>query len=290
MLNPNLNRQIRKILPDLKVSFFLLVWNGVFHSLTLSTLLYWSFTSPRVPELSRMSTLNQFWTENQILFAAICTVSGAFFFKDQLTDFIRGYFSSRSVFWVNFLRGIFFATALVVGLIWSKRYEFLGVSSQFDLNFLSSYAWIFRALVVFLFVISSEFLTRVALPTPWLGTLTRLAIYWIWFTPTLPEAATLVLLFLLFTGAWSAAGFTSALFVMTHAVFGLPFFENEFSGLLQLKVPLESMVNADYDYNAFLQNHYLQATLLILLVIFRTSRMTTVKSSVKIFQERKSDS
>jgi hypothetical protein len=294
MLKPNLNRHFAKILPALKISFFLIVWNAVFHSLTLSILLYWSLTSNRVPELSRMSTLNQFWTENQILFAMMCSVSGTLFFKDQLFRFLRSFAIANRVFYLNFLRGTLFAIAMIVSLILTHRYDFLGFSAQLDLNFLSSYAWIIRAVLVLLFVISSEFLTRVVMHSELvenpsnltrsiLETATHLTIYWIWFNPTPSELLTLTLIFLLFSGAWSASGFISALFIMTHAVFGLPFFENEFVGLLQLKSPLASMRGED----TFLQNPYLQLTLVILFVIFRISRMTTLRSSAKISHERK---
>ena len=294
MLKPNLNRHFTKILPALKVSLFLIIWNAVFHSLTLSILVYWSLTSNRVPEMSRMSTLNQFWTENQILFAMMCAVAGTFFFKDQLIRFVRSYSVARKIFWMNFLRGAFFALAMVISLIITHRYEFLGFSAQLNLNFLSSYAWIFRAILVFLFVMSSEFLTRVVMHSELvespanltrsiLETLTHLAIYSIWFSPSLPELFTLTLIFLLFSGAWTAGGFISALFIMTHAVFGLPFFENEFVGLLQLKAPLNSIRSED----SFLQNPYLQLTLIILFIIFRISRMTSLKSFAKISSERK---
>jgi hypothetical protein len=293
MLKPNLNRHFAKIFPALKVSFFLIVWNGVFHSLTLSILLYWSLTSNRVPELSRMSTLNQFWTENQILFAMICSIAGTFFFKDQLIRFAKSYSIGRRIFFTHFLRGVFFAIAMVLSLVLTHRYEFLGFSAQLNLNFLSSYAWIFRAILMLLFVLSSEFLTRVVLHSELvespsnltrsiLETITHLSIYWIWFNPSLSELVTLTLIFSLFSGAWSAAGFISALFIMTHAVFGLPFFENEFVGLLQFKAPLNSTGSEEI----FLQNPFLQLTLLILFVVFRISRMTSLKSSVKISQER----
>jgi hypothetical protein len=283
MSKPNLNRLFAKVFPALKVSFFLIVWNAVFHSLTLSILLYWSLTSNRVPEASRMGTLNQFWTENQILFAMICSVSGTFFFKDQLFRFLRSYSSGKRMFLINFLRGACFAVAMIVGLILIHRYEFLGFSAQLNLNFLSSYAWIFRAILILLFVISSEFLTRIVLHSEVvdapsnrtravLETVTHLSIYWIWFSPSTPELVTLTLIFLLFSAAWSASGFISALFIMTHAVFGLPFFENEFVGLLQLKAPI-NLNNED----TFLQNPYLQITLLILLIVFRLSRITTLK-------------
>jgi hypothetical protein len=293
MWKPNLNRHFAKIAPalknSLKISFFLIVWNGLFHSLTLSILIYWSLTSTRVSEMSRMTTLNQFWAENQILFAALSALASIFFFGDYVRRVILDGRIGLTSFGINFLRGVFFSLLLIGALILDHRYEFLGFSAQLNLNFLTSYAWFFRALLMLLFVGSTEFVTRVVLRSELhdetmgvvspvarylVETLTHLSIYWIWFNPALPEVITLLLLFLLFQGFWSATGFISAFFIMVHAVFGLPFFENEFVGVLQLK-PLTEELRGD---ESILQNHYLIATLILLVLAVRASRHIMLKS------------
>lgn len=262
MWKHNLNRQITKLWPSIKISGFLLIWNGVFHSLTLSILLYWSLSSQRVPELSRITTLNQFWAENQILFAALCGITGALFFRDQMSRVLQSRWEGGPDFWLSAARGCGLTLLLVLALILKGRYEFLGVSTQLNLNFLSSYAWILRSLLLTVFVVSLEFLTREVLKGPtWIRIATQLGIYWIWFFPSRGEFLSLTLISLLFSQFWSAAGFSTALFVMSHAIFGLGFFENEFSGLLQIR----SLRSEE----TFLQNPYLQVVLLTLWAVFR---------------------
>ncbi len=252
MWKPKLNRHF----------IFILIWNAIFHSLTLSILLYWSLTSTRVPELSRMSTMNQFWSENQILFASLCSLGSAFFFKDHLRELWKQYKLGKVSFFYNFLRGTFFGLILMMGLILNHRYDYLGFSVQLNLNFLASYAWVFRSFLILILVLTNEFLVRVVLNGTWVtGLATFLYLYWIWFNPTLPELFTLSILFALFNHFWSASGFLSALFILTHAVFGLAFFENEFLGLLQLK-----LIKGE---DSFYENHYLQITLVSLLVAFK---------------------
>ena len=287
MWKPNLNRHFAKILPALKISTFLILWNGLFHSLTLSILIYWSSTSSRVPDMNRMTTLNQFLTENQILFATLCSVGGALFFRDQFLSLFVEWRAGLRSFGINFARGALFAVSMMGALILNHRYEFLGFSAQASLNFLSSYAWLFRALLLLLFVVSSELVIRVVLRREWddekwnltgygLETITHLIIYWIWFTPTFRELGALTLLFLLFQGFWSASGFISALFITTHAIFGLPFFENEFTGVIQLKPVLETTRAEE----TFLQNSYVWATLLVLVIALRGSKLLMLKSNL----------
>jgi hypothetical protein len=274
MWNLNLNRHFAKFLAVLKIPLFLLIWNGILHALTLSILVYWSLTSTRVPELNRMSTMNQFWAENQILFATLSCVAISFFFQDRLLKLWRE--RNLAAFSVNFLRGALLAVVLVAGLVISKKFEFLGFSAQLNLNFLTSYAWVLRAILVFLFVLSTEFLIRIVLREELqrevstrvrfaIETFCFVALYWIWFSPTLTEVFSLLMLYTLFLNFWSSSGFLSALFVFTHAVFGLPFFENEFVGILQVK-------SSRFEEH-FLQNPQLVLVLMILWGTFRGSKI-----------------
>ena len=273
MWKANLNRHFTKIWPALKISGFLVLWNALFHSFTLSILLYWSLTSHQVSSLNRMSTLNQFLSENQILFAALSSVSALIFFRDQVSevwDERRIYFSQFLRAW---MRGLGFGLVMIVALIFNHSYEFLGFSTQLNLNFLASYAWILRAILIFIFVLSTEFLTQVVILQEmkdeehryWIQNGTLLLFYWIWFNPNFSETLTLLLIFSIFSSFWSSIGFISAFFILVHAVFGLNFFENEFAGILQLKV-----MKPD---DSFFQNHTLQAMLLILLILIQYAKL-----------------
>ena len=268
MWKANLNRHFAKISRALKISAFLLLWNIFFHSFTLSILLYWSLTSSRIPALYRMATLNQFLSENQILFAALSSLAALFFFQDVLHEAWADRRRVITEFSRAWLRAFSFGLAFLAALTISHQYQFLGFSTQLNLNFLASYAWILRAFLIFIFVASTELLTRVVLKGTLVGgtsrfliqNVTLLAIYWIWFNPKPSELLSLILLFSLFSSVWSAIGFLSALFILVHAICGLNFFENEFAGIVQFKI-----LNPNEE--SFFQNHTLQAVLLLMLVI-----------------------
>jgi hypothetical protein len=281
MWKANLNRHFAKISHGLKISGFLLLWNVFFHAFTLSILLFWSLTSSRIPTLSRMTTLNQFLSENQILFAALSSLSALFFFRDVLRDVWQERRTGFSEFGRAALRGIGLGIAILLGLTLSHQYQFLGFSTQLDLNFLASYAWILRAVLMFIFVASTELLVRVivknTLPKGYLSfliqNLTLLSFYWIWFNPKLSELFTLFLLFSLFSRVWSTVGFLSAFFILLHAVCGFNFFENEFAGLIQFK-------NLAFTEESIFQNSTLQAVLLILLVCLSYVRIKLRKDPI----------
>jgi hypothetical protein len=274
MWKANLNRHFAKISRALKISAFLLLWNILFHSFTLSILLYWSLTSSRVPQLSRMTTLNQFLSENQILFAALSSLSALFFFRDVMFDLWTERRTVMPEFLRAWTRGMGFGISMLAALTLGHQYKFLGFSTQLDLNFLASYAWILRALLIFLFVSSTELLVRVVvkktMPTGissfLIQNLTLVLLYWIWFNSKPAELLTLFLLFSIFSTVWASIGFLSALFILVHAICGLNFFENEFAGLIQFKILATNE-------ESFFQNHTLQAVLVILLVLIHYVRM-----------------
>ncbi len=273
MWKANLNRHFRKLLPALKVSGFLIFWNALFHSFTLSILLFWTLTSHQVSTLNRMSTLNQFLSENQILFAALSCLSALLFFRAPLRELWGSRITGFPDLTRAFLRGLGFGSVMVIALILNHEYEFLGFSTQLNLNFLAAYAWIFRALLIFVFVFSTEFLVRVIIHHELvevryrivLETLTLLLIYWIWFSPKFSEMVTLILLFGIFGSFWSSLGFISAFFILVHAIFGLNFFENESSGILQLKL--------SHSEETLFQNGHLQIMLFILLILVQYAKM-----------------
>ena len=167
----------------------------------------------------------------------------------------------------------------MVALLLNHEYEFLGFTTQLNLNFLSSYAWILRSFLIFIFVFSTEFLVRVVLKQELknaygaflVETLTLLLLYWIWFEPKIGELFTLILLFSTFSSFWTSTGFMSSFFILIHAIFGLNFFENEFVGILQFKA-LKSEEN-------FLQNPHLQATFLVLLVFIHYTQFRLRKEA-----------
>lgn len=276
MWKQNLNRQFSKLRPALKISAFLMLWNGIFHGLTMSILLYWSLSSARVPELARITTLNQFWAENQILFAALCGLTGSLFFRNQISELFSEVTADRAegFRWlgIHAVRGFGFALVMVIALVLRHRYQFLGLSTQLNLNFLSSYAWILRSILIFTFILTTEFMTRRVLNGPtWIRVLTQITIFWIWFYPSWSEIFSLIVLSLLFNNFWASTGFLTAIFVVTHAIFGVPFFENEFSGIFQIR-----SLRAE---ETFLQNPYVQVTLVALLVTFRYARLLLRKES-----------
>jgi hypothetical protein len=179
------------------------------------------------------------------------------------------------------MRGLGFGTVILVALTLGHQYQFLGLSTQLDLNFLASYAWILRAVLIFLFVASTELLVRVVvrktmpegLSSFFIQNITLLAFYWIWFNPRPTEILTLFFLFSIFSSVWASIGFLSALFILVHAVCGLNFFENEFAGLIQFKIltPTEE---------SFFQNHTLQGVLVIMLVLMAYVRMKIRKEPI----------
>ncbi len=269
MWKANLNRHFWKTLPALKVPFFLVLWNGIFHSFTLAILLFWTLTSRRIPALQRMSTLNQFLSENQMLFAALASCSALFFFKGPLADVWNDRRRGTSQFGKGFLRGLGFGSAVVIALSLKGELSFLGLSTQLNLNFLAAYAWILRSLLILALVVSAEFLVRVVVREELRGTplrtpleiLTLISIYWAWFAPGGAESFTLALAFSVFPAFWSSAGFVSAFFILIHAVCGLDFFENQTAGILQFK--------PGGSETPVLQNLYVQVMLFVLLALAR---------------------
>ena len=280
MWKANLNRHFAKLFPALKISSFLLLWSGLFHSFTLAILLFWSLTSNRVPGPNRVSVLNQFLSENQILFATLSSLSALLFFRDALATLWRNHRIGLPVLLLSALRGFGFGSIMILALILNHDYEFLGLSTQASLNFLTAYAWIFRAILILGFIFSTEFLTRViihdALPPgrirPYFENISLLLIYWVWFTPRPGELLGLFLLFSIFPSFWASTGFLSAFFILSHAVLGLNFFENETTGILQLK--------ANHSEESLLQSGSLQSMLVILLVLIHYGKLRLRKESL----------
>lgn len=279
MWKANLNRHFAKLLPAFRIAAFLILWSGLFHAFTLAILLLWSLTSNRVPDPHRMTTLNQFLSENQILFAALGAGSALPFFKDPLIALWRDRRAGFPLLARSALRGLGFGAVMITALILNGDYEFLGLSSQVKLNFLADYAWILRSVLIFVFVFSTEFLVRLivhrelepGVPRTVLENLMLLVLYEVWFSPKPAELLTLFLLFSIFGSFWSSTGFLAAFFVMMHAVLGLDFFENQTAGLLQLE-PGRSDEN-------LLQNGHLQTMLAILLAMIQYAKMRLRKES-----------
>ena len=209
------------------------------------------------------------------------SLSALFFFQDALI----GPWNDRRLILPGFFRawarGIGFGLLFLGALTISHQYQFLVFSTQLDLNFLASYAWILRAVLIFIFVASTELLARLILKNTLPGgytsiiiqNLTLLAFYWIWFNPKLSEVFTLLLLFSFFANnAWTSIGFLSSLFILIHSVCGLNFFENEFAGLVQFKI-----LNPNEE--SFFQNETLQATLVVLLLFFGYVKLKSRKES-----------
>jgi hypothetical protein len=272
MWKGNLNRHFTNLLPSLKMSGFLIFWNILFHSMTLAILLFWSLTTAKINPETRLNSLNQFLNENQILFATLCCISALLFFKSEFIRELKLFRDTAPVLIRALIRGMGLGIMVTVALALHGTYPFLGVSTQINFNFLASYAWIFRAFLIFAFCFSSEFLLRNVLrrtirdprfQLP-LEALTGLFIYWIWFGPTVSELFTLLLIFGLYYDLWVGIGFLSGWFIWLHAICGFNFFQNESQGLLQFKIPINQ--------ESLLQNSSIQLILGALLLMILIER------------------
>ncbi len=226
------------------MSAFGLVWNILFHSVTFTLLVYWIFTSQLGGHPEQVRHFNDFWMENQLLFGGLCQVSLTLFFREEVISFLKHPQSplARARTVNSILRGSLFAILMVMGLVVSKQYQFLGFTSAASPNFLSSYAWILRFVLITVFIMAQEcFIHAVMFPRlpknriRWLpqalAVLTRLGFLSIWFQPSWGELFSLALLLSWFDDFWEQVGFFVAFFSVTHAGFSLPWLGMTFSGL-----------------------------------------------------------
>jgi hypothetical protein len=206
--------------------FAFLLWNLIFHSLWLSALFY----------LSRGTNFNLLWAENQILFATLSIGLYAFIFRDEWTARMRDAGQARNLILFGLLQAfVVVIFAAILGVI-SKELEFLGLSSQLGMNFLSSYSWVLRSILILILTFALNATTKTLSPH-WMGLPLQIFFFWIWFQPNFTDYCFITIFYMMNTSFLFSVGLMSGIFVMTHAVFGSALMGSEFSGLFQFKWP-----------------------------------------------------
>ena len=204
--------------------FAFLLWNLIFHSLCLSALFY----------LSNGSNFNSLWAENQTLFATISIGLFAFIFRDEWDYKLRDLTQARNLIAMGFTQAMVVVIIVAIQGILSKNIEFIGLSSQLGMNFLSSYSWILRSILLCILSFTLNATTK-SLTPGWMGLPLQIFFFWIWFQPTLLDFSFLLVFYLMNSSFLFSTGLMGGIFVMTHAVFGSTLMGSEFSGLFQLK-------------------------------------------------------
>jgi hypothetical protein len=204
--------------------FAFLLWNLIFHSLWLSALFF----------ISSGSHFNSLWSENQLLFATLSIALLAFVYRDEWIHKLRDSSLTRTFF----LRGIGLAlaatTLIVLESILLRQSEFLGLSSQIGANFLSSYGWLLRCVLLMGLSLALNATTKTLSPY-WTGLILQYFFFWIWFQPGFHDYLLITAIYLLHSSIPFSTGLMGGLFLFTHAVFGSPFMGTDFSGLFQVK-------------------------------------------------------
>lgn len=204
--------------------FAFLLWNLIFHSLWLSALFY----------LSGGSNFNLLWAENQILFATLSIGLFAFIFRDEWSYKLREYGQVRNLIALGLLQAFVVVLFAVFLGILSNEIEFLGLSSQLGMNFLSSYSWVLRSILLLVLSFALNATTK-SLTPHWMGLPLQLFFFWIWFQPTFADFCFITVFYIMNTSFLFSLGLMGGIFVMTHAVFGSTLMGSEFSGLFQFK-------------------------------------------------------
>ncbi len=204
--------------------FAFLLWNLLFHSLWLSALFY----------LSGGTNFNAIWAENQILFATLSIALYAFIFRDEWGTKMRDFSPLQNLITLGFIQA---AVLVIFGMLQGilvNNIEFLGFSSQLGVNFLSSYSWILRSILLFILSFALNATTK-SLNPHWMGLPLQLFFFWIWFQPTTMDYCFIILFYVMNSSFLFSTGLMAGVFIMTHAVFGSTLMGAEFSGLLQFK-------------------------------------------------------
>ena len=204
--------------------FAFLLWNLIFHSLWLSALFY----------LSNGSNFNSIWAENQILFATLSVSLYAFIFRDEWGYKLRDTIQVRHWLTMGFIQSIVVVLLAAIQGILSKNIEFLGFSSQLGVNFLSSYSWILRSILLIALSFALNATTK-SLTPQWMGLPLQYFFFWIWFQPSLLDYSLITAFYIMNSSFIFSTGLMGGVFIMTHAVFGATLMGSEFSGLFQFK-------------------------------------------------------
>lgn len=230
MFFQDLNQQFRlhakALLPRARVTFAALFWNGLMQVITLGTFMLWFFrTSTRV-------RFGDSWAESQLLFAALVQFGLLWLFREHWS------WPKPGKFLLGVFQGALFATLMMTTMLVAQKLEFLGMTSQISLNFLSNYSWVAQSftIIAFLFAIETFFTLPEIAPSRTLQALLFVGICAIWFQFNLRESISLFLLFLFAGWFKQPGGFVSGFLFFIHAIFGQSIFGIEFLGLFQLKL------------------------------------------------------
>ncbi len=207
-----------------KIAF--LIWNLVFHSLWLSALFF----------LSNGSNFTSMWAENQILFSTLSVGLFSFFGREEWMIRLRDFSQAKKLFLLGCLQAWIVITLICIQALLSGKMEFLGFSSEIGLNFLSSYSWLLRSLLLLVLSFALNATTKNIQPQ-WMGLPLQCFFFWIWFQPSWTDYLILAGIYILNSNILFSTGLMAGVFVLTHAVLGSPFMGNEFTGLLQFKWP-----------------------------------------------------
>ena len=204
--------------------FAFLLWNLIFHSLWLSALFF----------LSNGNNFNSLWVENQILFATLSIVLFAYIFRDEWGYKFIDMNQARNWILAGFAQAVVLVLFVLLQGILSKNIDFLGFSSQLGVNFLSSYSWFFRSILLFFLAFALNATTKTLTPH-WMGILLQYFFFWIWFQPTFFDYCFITLFYVMNSSFLFSTGLMGGTFIMTHAVLGSVLMGSEFSGLFQFK-------------------------------------------------------
>jgi hypothetical protein len=205
-----------------KIAF--LIWNMIFHSLWLSALFY----------LSNGSRFNSLWSENHLLFATLSISLLALIFRDEWKQRLRDLGQSRTLFLMGLLQAFIIVSLTTLQGILSGRFEFLGVSSQLGVNFLSSYGWVLRSVLLFALSFSLNATTKNLSPH-WMGLPLQCFFIWTWFQPGFYDYLVIIGIYALSSSFVQSTGLMAGILILTHSVLGSDFMGSEFTGLLQFK-------------------------------------------------------
>jgi hypothetical protein len=204
--------------------FAFLAWNLIFHSLWLSALFY----------LSSGTSFNSLWSENHLLFATLSILLLALIFRDEWKSRLRDMTQARNLFLFGLLQAVVVVTLATIQAILSNNIDFLGLSSQLGVNFLSSYSWILRSTLLFILSFALNATTKSFSPH-WMGLPLQYFFFWIWFQPGISDYLLITFIYILNPSFLFSTGLMAGVLILTHAVLGSNFMGNEFSGLLQFK-------------------------------------------------------
>jgi hypothetical protein len=203
-----------------KIAF--LIWNATFHSLWLSALFY----------LSSGNNFISLWNENHLLFATLSISLLAFIFRDEWNHRTRDLPAARKLFLIGALHSVVLVFLALLQASMNQGLEFLGITSDAGANFLASYSWVLRSLLIFALSFSLNATTKNLQPH-WMGLPLQFFFFWTWFNPGIQDYLLVTVIYILNPSFLFSAGLMSGILILSHAVMGAGFMGSEFTGILR---------------------------------------------------------